>query len=234
LSTRSQTKAEQLVSERITPHLVDIEQIDPSIVDFLDTECLIINITSKNTAAFNHLIDYIKASPVKHVLFVSSSSVYRSTNTLVSESSNDEDETSVLLQIEQLFRNSAGFQTTILRLSGLIGYERHPGRFFRNGKVVQQPDAPVNLIHQDDCVGLIECILTQQQWGTVFNGCADTHPSKRDYYTYTRQLLNLGAPDFADNQPNNFKIVSNQKVKDTLGYEFKYPDIMTIPFGDGA
>jgi nucleoside-diphosphate-sugar epimerase len=171
---------------------------------------------------------------VKHVLFVSSSSVYRSTNTLVSESSNDEDETSVLLQIEQLFRNSTGFQTTILRLSGLIGYERHPGRFFRNGKVVQQPDAPVNLIHQDDCVGLIECILTQQQWGTVFNGCADMYLSKCDYYIYTCQLFNFGASDFADNQSNNFKIVSNQKVKDTLGYEFKYPDIMTIPFGDGA
>lgn len=154
----------------------------------------------------------------------------------MTEQSNDENADSVLLHIETLFRANPNFRTTILRLSGLVGYSRHPGNFFANGKLVQHADAPVNLIHQDDCIGIIDAIIEQDEWDQVFNGCADTHPTKRIFYSHARALLALPAPSFsaADTNELEFKIVSNTKVKQQLNYQFIYPDVMTIPFGNGA
>lgn len=154
----------------------------------------------------------------------------------MTEDSHDEDTDSVLLHIETLFRANPNFKTTILRLSGLVGYSRHPGNFFANGKLVQHADVPVNLIHRDDCIGIIAAIINQDEWGEVFNACADTHPTKRIFYSHARALLGSSASSlsFADTNELEFKIVSNNKVKQQLNYQFIYPDVMTIPFGNGA
>lgn len=160
-------------------------------------------------------------------MFISSSSVYQNLNREVSEDEASENLDHPLYQIETLFRKSPNFQTTIIRFSGLVGPERHPGRFFRNGKIVQQPDAPVNLIHIDDCIGLIDSVLTQSAWGEVFNGCSDTHPSKREFYTQAAASIDQPAPLFSDAQTSAFKIVSNKKIKQKLGYEFKHPDLLS-------
>lgn len=232
-STRSAERLSELAVTGIQPFIVDIDQLDQldnALAEFLDANILIINITSKNLAGFAQLISQIEQSPVKHVLFVSSTSVYQNLNREVSENHQAELANSPLLQIEQLFTRNPHFSTTILRFSGLIGYRRHPGRFFGQGKVVSQADAPVNLIHRDDCIGIIDAIIEQQVWGVVFNGCADTHPSKREFYTYARQLLGMPAPEFADDTEQAFKIVSNAKVKQVLDYQFKYPDVMDIDF----
>ena len=88
------------------------------------------------------------------MLFVSSTSVYASGNQTATEADGALSGASPLLAIENLFAENAGFSTTIVRFAGLIGYSRHPGRFFRSGKPVQNPNAPVNLIHRDDCIGM--------------------------------------------------------------------------------
>jgi len=163
-------------------------------------------------------------------LFVSSTSVYKNLNGEVIEDEQAEQLTSPLYQIEQLFRQNKSFNTTILRLSGLIGYSRHPGRFFRPGKSIEQADTPVNLIHRDDCIGIIQTIIEKQAWGEVFNGCADSHPSKREFYTYARRLLGLPAPECAAETTPAYKIVSNAKVKEKLAYQFIHPDLMQIKF----
>jgi nucleoside-diphosphate-sugar epimerase len=146
----------------------------------------------------------------------------------VNEDEHAEDHDSILWKIEQQFQSSNHFQTTILRFSGLIDKRRHPGRFFRNGRRVPQADAPVNLIHLDDCLGIIDAILQQQAWGETFNGCADTHPSKREFYA--RKLMGLPAPEFDTETEVKYKIISNQKIKTKLNYTFQHPDLMKIVF----
>ena len=93
-----------------------------------------------------------------------------------------------------------------------------------------QADAPVNLIHLDDCLGIIDAILQQQAWGETFNGCADTHPSKREFYSYARKLMGLPAPEFDTETEVKYKIISNQKIKTKLNYTFQHPDLMKIVF----
>jgi len=112
----------------------------------------------------------------------------------------------------------------------LIGGSRHPGRFFRGGKTVKNPDANVNLIHLDDCINILDRIVANDLWGEVFNACADTHPSKREFYSHAARVMGAPLPDFEDSDERSFKIIDNRKLKRVLDYEFLHPDLMAIRF----
>ncbi len=137
---------------------------------------------------------------------------------------------SPLFVIETLFKKSKKIKTTIVRFGGLIGYSRNPGHFFQNGKSLHNPDARVNLIHRDDCIEIIHQIIEQDIWSEVFNCCADTHPTKRQFYTHASKAIGLSAPTIVDSAITSFKIISNQKVKKILNYEFIHADLMKIKF----
>ena len=233
ISTRTAEKTKDLADRLFTPYLIDLDNQTTDVDAFLAADIVIINITSKSKDGFAKLISKIENSSIKKVLFVSSSSVYQAVTGIVTEDSGLESADSLLYQIEQMFIANTHFETTILRLSGLIGYSRHPGRFFNNGKIVQQPDAPVNLIHRDDCIGIINHIIEQQAWGEIFNGCAMTHPTKREFYSHARDLLEKPHPEFNDvSDSSAYKIVSNDKVIRQLGYRFIYPDVMDIHYDE--
>ncbi len=121
-------------------------------------------------------------------------------------------------------------KTTIVRFGGLIGYSRNPGKFFSKGGIVHNPDSNVNLIHRDDCIEIISQIVEKEVWGEVFNCCADTHPTKREFYTQAAKSIGFPVPKFEDSGFASFKIISNQKVKRILNYEFLHPDLMKIKF----
>lgn len=228
-STRHAERIGELTHAGASAFMVDIDNLS-DIKEFLNADILIINITSKNKLGFAKLIQQIEESPIQKILFISSTSVYQNLNREVIEDENAENPDSELWQIEQLFQSNTHFETTILRFSGLIDSRRHPGRFFRNGRSVPQADAPVNLIHLDDCLGIINAILQREAWGEVFNGCAETHPSKREFYSYARQLMGLSPPEFDSESDIKYKIISHQKVKTKLRYNFQHPDLMKIKF----
>ena len=146
---------------------------------------------------------------------------------MVTESDGAEDRDSPIFQIEYLFSSKQSFQTTIVRFAGLIGYNRHPGRFFGERKV-PQPDTPVNLIHRDDCINILDNIIQQGIWGEVLNACSSTHPSKREFYSHARQVLGLPAPEFEESTDARFKIISNEKIRRVLGYRFIHADLLKI------
>lgn len=229
-STTSESRISELTSIKVEPFIIDIKKLPSNIQNFLQANILIINIPSKNIDSFSSLIHEIEKSEIEKVLFVSSTSVYENTNKTILESDGVESTLSPLLTIENLFRNSGKFKTTIVRFGGLIGYSRNPGMFFSTGKLVHNPDSNVNLIHRDDCIGIISKIIEQEVWGEVFNCCADTHPTKREFYTHAAKSIGRPAPEFANSDAKSFKIISNQKVKQILNYNFIHPDLMNINF----
>lgn len=217
VSSRSLKKNLELKNRQ--DYLVNIENLTEEVNIFLDSEVLIINIPSKNVQAFRSLIQKIELSNVKKVLFISSTSVCR-----------DKNLTNPCFEIENLFINSQVFETTILRFSGLIGYSRNPANFVKNKKVMQNANTKVNLIHRDDCIDIINAILEKNIWKVTLNATADTHPSKREFYTYVCQLADVNIPDFEDtNDESNYE-VSNEKLKSILDYKFIHPDLMKIVF----
>jgi nucleoside-diphosphate-sugar epimerase len=224
-STTTPEKLAHINDLGIDAHLVDITS-DENHAAFLNSEILLIMITSKDIAAFQNLIQQIEKSPIQNVLFVSSTSVYPMSNSVVNE--DHETVNSPLFQIEELFRNNTRFKTTVLRFAGLFGGQRHPRNWFRGGRTIPRPEGFVNFIHQDDCIGIIEQIIAQDAWNTTFNGCNNSHPTRREFYTYIKKSNQMPGAIFDENSENNYKIIGSQKVQEELGYTFMYDDMMKI------
>jgi len=200
---------------------------------FLDTDVLIINIPCKQPEAFYPLLSALKQNTMPKVIFVSSTSVYQTSDNPITENRGPINHDSPLWQIEQAFQGVQGLQLNILRFSGLIGYGRHPGRFFKPGRIISAPNHRVNMIHRDDCVGIIQAMLLQNDWGETFNACADNHPRRLDFYTQACQHLSLPLPEFAAEETSADKLISNAKVKRLLNYQFQHPDLLAwsqLPF----
>ncbi|WP_019616819.1 NAD(P)H-binding protein [Psychromonas ossibalaenae] len=232
ISTRSAAKAADLQESGLKAFIVDIDNISDNIQDFLQSEILLLSITSKNIDAFKHLIKEIELSPVKKVIFTSSTSVYPEKNGVCKESDVLGDIEHPLLKVEQLLIENKSFQTTILRCAGLIGGKRHPGRFFTS-KAIKNASAPVNLVHRDDCVQIISLVITKAAWGKILNVCADTHPSKVDFYTHNAAALGFDKPDSGVQNSGFIKIISNELLKSVLDYQFIHADLMLIdPIAD--
>lgn len=222
-STTSSSKLSRLKEAGIEPYLIALESIPSGISSFLDTEILIVNVPSKNVDRFKELVDHVVNSSIKKVVFISSTSVYSYSKDLITEKSAVN--TSALVDIEQLFNTNSQFETTVVRFSGLFGYNRKPGNWFSNGKKIPNPEGFVNMIHQDDCIRIIEVIINQDIWNETFNGCADTHPTRREFYTKAKLSIGGGLPEFEETDLPQYKIISSEKLE-KMGFTFKYPDLM--------
>ena len=199
---------------------------------FIDeTDTLIINFPPKRiddieTIHPSQIAQIITHTPkTTKVIFVSSTSVYQNTNELIDETVTCLPEKAsghALVKAEELLQQHFGSNLTILRLSGLIGPKRHPGRFLAKKRELKNPNIPINLIHQKDAIGLIEAILEQNCFGKIINGCADVHPKRKDFYENAAIKLNLPAPIFGSSKETYYKIVDNSKSKSLLNYEYQF------------
>ncbi len=229
-STTSEEKLREFQEIGITPFLISLDYLMHNISAFLESEILIVALPSKDIEGFRNLIGHIEKSPVKKVIFISSTSVYGNSEEIVTEES--ETLPSALTTIEMLFKNSALFETTVIRFAGLFGYNRKPGNFFKNGRKIPNPDGFVNMIHQDDCIQLIEKVIEKNAWNEVFNGCADTHPTRRDFYTKCTLDIGLEIPEFEEVTEIQQKVISNKKSKEYLDFEYTYGDLLKLNYGE--
>ncbi|WP_299252780.1 uroporphyrinogen-III C-methyltransferase [uncultured Aquimarina sp.] len=160
------------------------------------------------------------------VIFISSTSVYGTSEVpfIETELTSPIKPSGVgVLKAEQLLRGYFGKRLTILRLAGLIGPDRHPGKFLAGKRILKNPLVPVNLIHREDCIGLIETIINKECFGEIINGCASDHPIRKIYYEKAARLLNLELPNFeAAEKTSALKIIDNSKSKRVLGYQYIY------------
>lgn len=223
-STTSNIKFNLLKSNGVTPFKIDISNRHFYSSNFLFSEVLIIAIPSKNINDFKHLISQIEKSELKKVIFISSTSVYPNTNGIVTE--NTVTKSFSLSEIEQLFKINTVFKSTIIRFGGLFGYDRKPGNFIKVDKKIENPEGYINFIHRDDCIRIIEQVMISNTWNETLNACADTHPKRREFYK--KEMLKIGRlePIFNESSTNDYKIVSNEKLKTLLNYTFKYSNLM--------
>lgn len=236
-STTSTEKVSILKSVGIEPFIVQLEEekISESVADFLaHSQILIVNIppklrgnsTENFVAKIATLIPFIEKSTVEKVLFVSSTSVYGEDNEFVTEDTPLNPDTEggrQLVIVESLLQKNTHFETTILRFGGLIGEDRNPVRFLSGRENIENPDAPINLIHQDDCIGSIEKIIALNSWNEIFNAVAPFHPSRKEYYTQKATDLNLALPKFAASNSIAGKTILNDKLIKYLQYSFIKP-----------
>ena len=236
-STTSADKLHKLAAANIKPYLVsfsaDDENYDPLffMCDVLWI-CIPPKIRSDNGEDYldkiNCIINAIKLNGIKQVVFISSTGVYGDSNAEVNELSEplpDSASGKALLQAETLLTQQTEFQTTIIRFAGLIGPGQDPGRFLAGKKAVPNGNAPVNLIHLTDCIGISCAILDKHAFGYAYNACAPSHPTRNDFYTKAATRLGLEAPEFIA-EKKNWKIVSSVNVEKILDYKYEVDDLM--------
>ena len=172
----------------------------------------------------------VAAAGTKHVLFVSSTSVYPNEPRVMREADaiSTRDAASDVLRAEGHFVPRYGqWKSTVVRLGGLIGPERAPGRFLAGRRDLEQGNAPVNLVHLTDVVGVLGCIIERGAWGHTFNVSAAQHPRRRDFYPAAAQHLKLDAPTFRPEQGEvSGKTIDSSLVRSILPYQFKHDDVL--------
>lgn len=198
--------------------------------NFFNTDVLIIslpprgeNVIENFPKQINQIIQLIGETKIERVLFVSSISVYQPWNGVVregDEGSSKKPNGKALIQAEKLLQALHNVKTTVVRLGGLIGYDRNPARFL-TGKTDVAGDIPVNLIHRDDAVQIIFELIEKDIWGEVFNACSPLHPTKKEFYTKAAAISGLPTPVFSEVH-ENYKIVNSDKLILRLGYSFRY------------
>ncbi|CAM4316390.1 NAD-dependent epimerase/dehydratase family protein [Flavobacterium terrigena] len=245
-STTSENKLDVLLSNKIEPYLIALSEheITGNISEFLnDSEILIIDIppglrkisetTSEKTFVnkIKTLLPFIENSNIEKVIFVSSTSVYGDSVSIptVTEESilhPDTESGKQLVEVENIFRNNRNFETTIIRFGGLIGEDRNAIKMLTGKTNVANPEAPINLIHQEDCIEIIcEMLKHDKTWNETFNAVAPNHPTRKNYYIQKAITLNLPKPKFSETEANIGKIVSSEKLETVLGYAFKNPKL---------
>jgi nucleoside-diphosphate-sugar epimerase len=224
---------------------LDSKSITGTIEDFLNgSEILVINVppqlrgknndssTANDPSAslrkpfvekIKTLIPYIEKSTIENVLFVSSTSVYGEANGTITEKTIAQPNTESgkqLLEVETLLQNNLNFKTTILRFGGLIGEDRNPIRFLAGKENLENPETPINFIHQEDCIGIILKIIATDSWNEIYNGVCPFHPTRETYYTQKATELALSLPRFDHSKPSHGKLILSDKVETILGYAF--------------
>ena len=233
-STTTFDKIAVLENSGIDGYQIEIREseIKGEVNSFLEnSEILIIDIPPKLRGnqsenfvqKIQNLIPYIEKSSVEKVIFISSTSVYADNNSIITEVTKPNPETESgkqLLEVENLFQNNPNLKTTVIRFGGLIGENRHPIHFLAGRLNIENQDAPINLIHQVDCIGIIQVIIEKDCWNETFNATAPFHLTRKEYYTQKAIELNLPLPEF-DEGISIGKTILSDKIETVLSYQFQ-------------
>jgi len=236
-STTNRDKMRSLSEEGIVPYKIQLfeEGIQGDISSFLgNSEVLIIDIPPglrkdpkvNFVAKIDRLKSYIEKSGIQKVLFVSATSIFEDGNDMPSYTEDDvpngtAENAKQLIGVEELLKDSEKFETSVLRFGGLLGPGRHPVNYLSGKSDLKDPEGPVNLIHLEDCIGIIEAIIEKDAWKKTFHGVYPEHPTRKEYYSKTAEKKGLASMSFNEDSVSKGKLIESVNLDEILGYEFK-------------
>lgn len=222
-TTRSTAKFPKLKQNQIEPFLLNYPEIPAA--PLLQSEIIILNIPP-----FGGQLNWFKRWPWPESswpIFISSTSVYGELGGAVDESVGPAPSTPAareLVATEEWIKQHFA-RWNIIRLGGLIGPDRHPGKSLSGRQEIAGGGEPVNLIHLDDAIGFTLKIIEQGVQREVFNLVSDEHSSRQDFYTEYTHRQGLPPPHFlAPSAAPKGKLVANDKVKQI--YQLKRPTLI--------
>ncbi|OHX66535.1 NAD(P)H-binding protein [Flammeovirga pacifica] len=224
-----------------SPTCADMDQLN----DLLATDAVVICIPPRfrqhqlqayHAEQIKVIKDAIESLPVNKVIYTSSTGVYENSNTEINENSptSTSPKAKSILLAEEVLRINTDLDATILRLGGLMGYDRIPAKYVNGKKNLNYGDIPVNYVFRDDVIRAIISILDindHNSWNKVFNLVAPEHPPKRLVYSESVKYGNFTLPTFDDpNSPPPFKIINSDKIKSKIGFEFSFPNPLDFKY----
>lgn len=163
-------------------------------------------------------------------IFISSTSVYGNSGEFDEDSKlcPMSENAKKLVEVEQMLNTFKGINGIIVRPGGLIGVNRHPVKFLAGRKDLDGGQDPVNLIHGEDVVRFILCLIEKNAKMASYNLVCPEHPIKQKYYPFVAAQLKLPIPRYKDQESNSAKTVSANKLKG-LNFELKYASPFKFP-----
>lgn len=222
---------------RLEPELVcETDDLDA----LMNVDALVITLPARRSGpgedfyfqAVQEIVDSALAYQVKRIIFTSSTSVYGNASGVIKESAPREPVTAsgrVLKALEDWLHHLPGTSVDIVRLAGLVGPGRHPGRFFA-GKTAPDGQQGVNLVHLEDVVAAITLLLQTPKGGHIYNICAPQHPSRAEFYPQMARELGLEPPVFTSGgDENKGKQIDGSRICHELGFDYQFPDPLSMP-----
>ena len=241
-STTTVHKLAELSYKNISPFLI---HLNPGLKfehskDFFNVDILIINIPPKlkardgsfHLAQIDNVLQAVKKSSIRNIIFVSSTSVYPDLNKEVKESDVEnigDAESKTIFEVESKIRSLQHIPHLIIRCAGLTGYDRILIKHFAGKQNLLGGANPVNLIHRDDVIGIISQLIQKDIWNHTLNICAPLHPTRKDFYTHLAERYNFEMPYFSL-EKSDFKIINIEKLQSLINYSFVYPDPMLFDY----
>lgn len=236
-SVTSPEKLGSLNDAGISPYRIVLNDSEAFVDNptFFECDVLVISIPPRRIEGIEHvfpaqirqLIPFILMFGIRKVILISSTSVYPENLQAAREEdvfSPDKESGIALLLAENLMNDQTDFKTTIIRFGGLIGADRNPARFLlKSSRPVA--NTRVNLIHQNDCIGIISAIIEQELWGETLNACCPEHPLKKDFYEKAALISDMPQPLISDLE-EACKIIDSSKLVRMLNYDFLFQSPM--------
>jgi nucleoside-diphosphate-sugar epimerase len=198
-STRSEEKVREFRFQNLYASTFSYPNLPSE--DLINSEIVILNIPP-----FEEQLDWFKSfdwNPETWVIFISSTSVYPQP-----ESKNGH-----ILKAQEDWIQDHFKKWTILRFGGLYGADRHPGKYLSGRKNLAGRLAPVNLIHQDDCVEFTKTVIKDKLQNILFNCVSDDHRTREEFYSEYCLKAGIPIPEFDESDFSKGKIVPNDEMK---------------------
>jgi hypothetical protein len=153
-----------------------------------------------------------------HVIYCNTTAVYGLGEDLIEDQANT---SSPFYQFEQVFTENT---CTVLRLAGLVDHDRTIVSSLVSKNIAIDPREPVNLVHREDVINIIEQVIDQEKWDQVYNVCAPEHSNKKDVYGHWAMLLGYEELQLVEKSKPLLKTISSRKIIQDLDYSFIYPN----------
>lgn len=130
------------------------------------------------------------------------------------------DEKKIIVEAEELAKIKDE-NTVILRLAGLMGYDRIAGKY-TSGETIK--DGPTNYVHRDDVVGVIKSVIESKIKNKIFNVVAPIQSTKKVIFRQNSAKFSFDETHFRG-ETKEVKPHTSEILCDVLGYEFSKKDV---------
>lgn len=201
-TTTTPEKAQRLCEAGIDAAVWDINTPQPhALPQGLAAQTMIICVPPGKVENYASTVGSVAKLAVKagvaRLIFTSATSIYGGVGNKTENDAQPDSERGERMQASELAMHRSGVpQVLCLRLSGLVGGSREPGRFLA-GRSFDGGDEPINLVALEDLLRFIPAILAKEEWPEALNVSAPHHPSRKDFYGQAAMLRNLPPPNFA-------------------------------------
>lgn len=177
---------------------------------FYDVDVLVIAIPPKD-----NYLDVLKKTLQKvnkntYIILLSSISFYKN-KTLV-------------IEAEKLVQSMLP-KYTILRLGGLMGYDRIAGKY-TSGKTLPNNSA-TNYVHRDDVISIIKTLIQKKIVNEIFDVVAPIQSTQKEIFSLNADKFGFEKTYFLDDNVTN-KSISSSYLIEKLNYTFKKQNVLNF------